>query len=236
MATYCDNDDLLLDTGREIDSIMDSDLSQQEREAQKDSSRERAYNRINSQLIGKTAIPATHIPFLKQIEIDFVIADIMSSTFSMESTNRSEWAEVYTERAQKALDDLRYCSSAGSATADPNNTGDGTVSTIVTNDNFTMTEGWTFTAMDANNFSVVGSITGRLHDLTVGSPYPDITWGSGVISDYGFEYHPSVPYSEYPITLTITAGATPFAQYDRFTFNTYSASFYRQRVGRIIPA
>ena len=77
MATYSTNAQLKLDTGQDVSQFMDSSLSTSEITAQKDNSRERAYNFINSRYLrGKTAIPATHITELKQAEIDLVILNL----------------------------------------------------------------------------------------------------------------------------------------------------------------
>lgn len=237
MATYCTNDDLRLDTGKTIDSLMIDDLDSSDREAQKDASRERAYNHINEVVLrGKTAIPATHIAMLKQVEIDLVIADIMTATFSSEASNVSDWAERYQTRAEETLQNLRYGASFDDAEADDNNTGNGTLSGLTVFDDYTMTEKWILTAMDATRFSVEGELHGRVYDLTVGEPYPETDWLGGTYQDYNFEQRSHLAYHTYPFACTIAAGSTPFVQYDRFTFKTYAASFFKQRTGAIVRA
>jgi len=233
MVTYCVNADLVLDNGKSIDSLLDSDLNARQKTARKDAARLRAYNKINEQwLAGRTLIPATHIATLKEIEIDLVISDIMTGSFSMETLNTSDWTDKYTERAKEALEKLRFDASCEDATANSENTGDGTVSTITVNDHFTITELWTLIAMNATVFAVRGSKTGPLPNLAVGTPYPQKDWGT-VVHDYGLLLH-TREYESYPFYLTITAGATAFIQYDRFTFKTFAASYYRQTSGNII--
>ncbi len=232
-TTYCVNTDIVLDSGKSIDSLLDADLNAAGITARKDAARLRAYNRINEQwLVGRTLIPATHIAALKEIEIDLIISDIMTGSFSMEMTNVSDWTEKYTERAKEALEKLKFDASSESAVADSQNTGDGTVGIIVGNDHFTITELWTLIAQNVNVFTVRGSLTGPLPNLKVGNAYPEKDWGT-VINDYGLLLH-TREYESYPIYLTVTAGVTAFVQYDRFTFKTFAASYYRQRDGNII--
>ncbi len=232
-TTYCVNADIVLDSGKSIDSLLDADLDAAGITARKDAARLRAYNKINDQhLIGKTVIPASHIAALKEIEIDLVISDIMTGSFSMEMANTSDWTEKYVERAKEALESLRFDASSESAVADSQNTGDGTVGTIVVNDHFTVTELWTLISQNQNVFTVRGSLTGPLPNLTVGTAYPEKDWGT-VVNDYGLILHIR-EYEAYPIYLTVTAGVTDFVQYDRFTFKTFAASYYKQRIGDII--
>ncbi len=236
MATYCENDDLRLDTGKAIDEFMDIELSSSERESYKDTARERAYNTINNMIDGKTLVPATHIPMLKQIEIDLVVSDVMSGAFSGETANASEWVEKYSQRANDALENLKFSASGTTPAANSDNVGDGIVSAVTIFDDYTMTEQWTLTAINATTFQVVGSVTGRIYDLDVGESYPQKDWTVGTYEDYHFTYRQTLYYDNYPFRLTITAGAIPFVQYDRFTFKTYSASYFRQRTGKIIRA
>ena len=232
-TTYCVNADIVLDSGKSIDSLLDADLDATEITARKDAARLRAYNKINDQnLVGRTVIPASHIAALKEIEIDLVISDIMTGAFSMEMANTSDWTEKYVERAKEALESLRFDASSESAVADSQNTGDGTVGTIVVNDHFTVTELWTLIAQNLNVFTVRGSLTGPLPNLQVGNAYPEKDWGT-VVNDYGLLL-PAREYESYPIYLTVTGGAIDFVQYDRFTFKTFAASYYRQRDGNII--
>ena len=232
-TTYCVNADIVLDSGKSIDSLLDADLDAAGITARKDAARLRAYNKINDQhLIGKTVIPASHIAALKEIEIDLVISDIMTGSFSMEMANTSDWTEKYVERAKEALESLRFDASSESAVADSQNTGDGTVGTIVVNDHFTVTELWTLIAQNLNVFTVRGSLTGPLPNLTVGNAYPEKDWGT-VVNDYDLILHIR-EYEAFPFYLTVTGGAVDFVQYDRFTFKTFAASYYRQRDGNII--
>ncbi len=232
--TYCTNTDLVLDTGKNLDAYLDVSLTEEQKTIQKNNARERAYNFVNdSYLVGRTIIPASHIPGLKQIEIDLVIADLMTDSFSMESANTSDWTEKYKERAINALDKLKFGASSEAAEADEENTGNGTVSLIVANDNFTKTERWILRASSATKFSVHGSLHGYLPDLSVGTRYPEKDW-SYSISDYGLTSISEIRFEEFPISLTITAGEIPFVDDDKFTFNTFTASYYKNRIGKLL--
>lgn len=232
-TTYCTSDELVFDNGREIDPLLDVDLTDEEKATLKDTVRVRAYNHINDEyLVGKTKVPATHIGSLNRIEIDLVISDLMKGSFSMETMNVSEWGENYETRANEQLKKLRFDASASDAVANSQNTGDGTVSTIVANDQFSRIEVWTLIAQSATIFGVSGSITGSLPNLEVGTPYPEKDWTGGAISDYGLMIN-SMSYDQFPFYLTITAGTADFVLHDRFSFMTYSASYFEEFIGHI---
>jgi len=232
-TTYCTNDDLYLDNGQSVDDYMLSTLSAGEITTRKDAARTRAYNHINDiYLRGRTALPATHITGLEQIEIDLVVADILFGAYTGGIANVSEWAESYKERAEEALKNIRFDSSADSASADGENTGNGTV-IITTNDHFTLTEKWILRAQSTvTKFTAHGSIHGYLPgDITVGVQYPEKDMIAGM-QDYSFS-KPRLRYEEYPISILITAGLTEFVKDDKFTFTTYAASYFKQMIGSI---
>lgn len=79
-------------------------------------------------------------------------------------------------------------------------TGNGTLTGLTVDQNTAVDELWTLTATSATNFTVTGAISGAQGALTVGVPY-----NNGIIS------------------LTITAGGTPFIASDNFTFTISSA-------------
>jgi len=233
-TTYCTNTDLVLDNGKSVDDLLDSSLSKSSKTSRKDSARERAYNFINDRFLrGRTLIPATHISALKQVEIDLVISDLMTGTFATENSSISDWTEKYKERAMEALQNLRFDASYEAASANSQNTGNGTVSGISVNNLFTKTEVWTLTALNSSQFSVRGGITGSLPNVEVDEAYPEKEWSSQGVADYGLVLS-SRNYEEYPIYFTINDGAIDFVQYDRFTIRVYSASYFRQREGSII--
>lgn len=233
-TTYCSNSDLVLDNGKSVDAFLDSSLSKSNKTSRKDSARDRAYNYINDRYLrGRTVIPASHILALKQIEIDLVIADLMTGAFASEEFSQSDWTEKYKERAEEALQNIRFDASYEAAEANSQNTGDGTVTGISVNNLFTKTEVWTLTALSATQFSVRGTITGNLPNADVGTAYPEKEWTSQGVMDYGLILS-SRNYEEYPVYFTINAGDTAFVQYDRFTIRVYSASYFRMREGNII--
>lgn len=103
---------------------------------------------------------------------------------------------AYTIRANVDLADtapITYASS--SATADPANTGNGTMGSITVNQTTAEAELWTLTALSATSFEVEGFVSGLQTNATVGSAYTN-----GIVS------------------FTITAGGTAFVAGDVFTF------------------
>lgn len=91
-------------------------------------------------------------------------------------------------------------SSATTPEAGAGNTGDGTCSAVVTDDDYTLTEDFVLEATGADEFTIEGSVSGILDPVTVGEEY---------VGD--------------KVTFTITAGETPFAEGDTFTFSTVAA-------------
>lgn len=93
------------------------------------------------------------------------------------------------------------------------NTGNGTVSAIVVNNNFTKTETWTLTcihaAANSGLFSVVGSVTGSRGVATVGSTYTSN----------------SIVPSNSEIQFLINDGAADFIVGDSFTIPTVAANY-----------
>jgi hypothetical protein len=73
-------------------------------------------------------------------------------------------------------------------------TGNGTMTAVSVNSRTAVVETWTFTATNATNFTVSGSVSGAKAALTVGTPY-----NNGII------------------LATVTAGGTPFVAADAFT-------------------
>jgi hypothetical protein len=234
--TYCGDEDLVLDTGRSIDIIFDTSLTDNEKKEVKQKARERAYNRINDDyLIGKTVIPAVHIPSLRDVEKDFVLTDLLRGAFTMETPNRSEWAKDYEERAIDRMKNLRFGASCEDAIPNDENTGDGYIDELVTQDMSTRTETWILRALNSTKFSVYGSQSGGLPQAEVGVRYPEKDWG-GYTSDYNFTYQPGGDrrFEMYPISFLITAGNTDFARDDKFVVKTYAASFFRNPSGKLI--
>lgn len=196
-----------------------------QKEFYKTKSRVRAFNYINNRyLLGKTKVPAWHIERLDEIEVSLVIADVLRSSMTMQGVNVSDWVEMYRSRAIEALKRLEYDSSSEDATADSQNTGDGTV-TITTNDNYTRTERWIIEAVSETQFYAYGEITGKLPEITVGIQYPAKEKYENPLDDEALE----LTWEKFPISILIAAGSTAFAKHDRFTFTTYAASYYGKR-------
>ncbi len=232
MVTYCTNARLVLDSGQSIDDFMIISLSSIEMEAQKDKVREHVYEYINDTwLRERTALPATHISELVQIEIDLVVYEILVASFTGQRSNVSEWVTQYRDRSIKALEKVRFDASVESVIAGGENTGDGTVSITVKNQH-TRTELWSLRAESSTEFAIHGDLHKSLPSyITVGTRYPEKTLTTG-IGDYGMK-KPRLNYEEFPVSVLITAGGTAFVKDDKFTFMTYAASYYGSSSGKI---
>jgi hypothetical protein len=237
MGTYASNSEIKLDTGRDIDSMMDEDLSTTEKTNAIRSARERAFNHINARIDGQTAIPAFHIPVLKQVEIDLVISDVIAGAFTLQTANVSEWSEKYKERADQVLETLTFGAAAEEPIAHRSNTGDGRLKIIEVNDDMAKTEQFLFMALTADEFSIVGSVSGRLPNITVGDDYPSTDWTAGSVSDYGL-VSTSLGYDEFPFYCKITAGSTDFVKGDNFKVRIFGSSQAKSTIsiGRVVRA
>jgi hypothetical protein len=231
--TYCKDADLAMDTGKPIDTLFDTSLSDADIKKLKEKARVRAYNKINDHhLRGKTAIPAVHIPGLLEIEKDLAIASLLKGAYTMQGPNISEWAKSYEDQAIESLKMLRFGASADDVRPSSHNVGNGYVSEILTNDRSTVTEDWILKASASGRFNVWGSISGYLLDAEVGESYPEKDW-SHYVEDYNFKrlYNADENPDLYPIQFTITQGSTEFAKNDTFVFRTYAASYFMKSSG-----
>jgi len=233
VTTYCINSDLVLDSGESIaDDFLAETLSDDEITTRLDTARERAYRQINGRhLKDFTLTPASLsvIPDLKFIEIDLVLSAVLGGGFAA-GTKRKLPTKFYYDRAMEALKNLQYPATASTPVAGSGNTGNGTISAITVNDEYAITETWTLIALNNLWFRVEGTRTKDLPDCEVDVSYPDITavglWGT----DYGLKKQvPVKEYTDYPISFKITSGTVDFAQYDTFTFKTWSATRQKPR-------
>lgn len=102
--------------------------------------------------------------------------------------------------------------AAGSPSYGGGNVGNGTMGSIVVNDNFTKTETWTATAITAGpaaKFNVVGSVTGSRGLATSGSAY----------------FSNSITPSNSEIQFTISDGGTAWAPGDTISVTTTQKTF-----------
>lgn len=224
MATYASNTEIVLDTGRPITALLDEDLTSTEQQNVIRTSRDRAFNKINSMLQGKTAVPAFHIDALKQVEIDYVISDLIVSAYTLETVNQSEWAEKYKSRADEVMNMLNFEASAENAVAYRGNTGNGRLKVIEVFSDHAKSEIWTFRALNATEFSVFGSVTGTFPTLTVDVDYPEKDWTSGTVIDYGIKISNYPTVGNAPFYCKISNGSTPFVEGDVFTFKMFASS------------
>jgi hypothetical protein len=232
-VTYSTFDNLRLDNGKHLTDYLDPKVSAADMQGILDRARDRAFALINSHenLRNQTLIPATHIPALEQVEIDLVIYFVLSSSYTQETTNISEWPKMYQERAMEMLENLHYSSIAGEAEPQAGNVGNGTVEVIATNDDYTVSEIFTLDASSAQHFTVYGTVTGLLPSLTVGVQWPEQDWVYGP-EDYGLSGNwTRLHYSEFPLVLLVTEGSTPFAQGDKFLIKTWSSSDHPSKKG-----
>ena len=238
MSTYASNSEIQLDTGRSITNLLDEDLNDAEQQNVIRTARERAFNKINAKLRGKTAIPAFHIPVLKQVEIDYVISDLIVSAYTLETVNQSDWAEKYASRANEVLESLHFEASAELPVAYRNNTGNGKLKIINVYSEFIKTEVWTFRALNSTEFAIVGSVTGTFPVLTVDVDYPEKDWNFGTIEDYGLKMATIPTVGRTPFECKITQGSTEFEQGDVFTVQTYASESSRKGIstGKLVRA
>jgi hypothetical protein len=227
-----------LDTGRPVTNLIDEDLTAEEQTSVIRSARERAYNRINSKLRGKTAVPAFHIPELKQVEIDFCLSDLMMGAFSGSTLNESDWGTKYEERANSVLDNLVFEASAEEPVTYGENSGNGKLKFVDVFSDFIKSEVWAFTALTATEFSVVGSVTGQFPNLTVDVQYPEKDWTDDLRSDYGLTLSSYPTVSRTPFICIIKAGSSPFEQGDNFKVRTFSSSADKRQIttGKLVRA
>lgn len=237
MATYASNSEILFDNGRDVNDLLDPSLDADGIRTTLRSARQRAFNTINARLQGKTAIPANHIPVLRQVEIDMVLTDLISSAFTMETANISEWGEKYSQRFDDTLSNLFFIASAEASIAHRSNTGNGNLNMIEVNSETAKDELWTFSALSPTEFVVTGSVSGRYPNLTVGEDYPNPS-ETGYRTDYQLDvsYYPN--FALYPFYCKVIAGTTPFAQYDSFKVQIYGSSSFGSRIstGKIVRA
>lgn len=238
MATYASNSEIVLDTGRPITALLDEDLAASEQQSVIRTSRERAFNKINAKLQGKTAVPAFHVPALKQVEIDYVISDLIVSAYTLETVNQSEWAEKYATRANEVMETLHFEASAETPVAYRGNVGNGRLAVIDVFSEHARTEVWTFRALSATEFTVTGSVSGTFPNLDVDGDYPDKTWTSGTMLDYGIRINSYPTVGNTPFTCKITAGSTPFEEGDVFTFKMYASESRKSGIstGKLVRA
>ena len=238
MATYASNSEIVLDTGRPITALLDEDLTSSEQQSVIRTSRERAFNKINAALRGKTAVPAFHVPALKQVEIDYVISDLIISAYTLETVNQSEWAEKYATRASEVMTSLQFEASAETPVAYRGNVGNGRLTIIDVFSQHARSEVWTFRAQSATEFTVTGSISGTFPNLDVGSDYPDKTWTSGTMLDYGIRINNYPTVGNTPFTCKIVAGTTPFEEGDVFTFRMFASADRKSGIstGKLVRA
>lgn len=235
-TTYCTNLDLTLLNGISIDDpesgFFISGLTTEQKTTLMDAARDKAYNYINDNyLANRTKIPATHIPSLKQIEIDLVFAYMIRDSHVQENYNQSDWQPKY-EEAVKLLENIQFDASNEDPVADSENVGNGTLTVLDLNEEYTRTETIVFTANNADYFTIYCTSTGNLPTLQVGVNYPEKDWTT-LNRDYGFGEAKSIRWVEFPFYVVINAGSIPFEQNDKFTLKTYGSTGQFSRVERL---
>jgi len=222
-GNYITNVNLLVfPNGKKFESYLDGDLKQSEKNTALDLIVTEAENWVDSQLKGRTAVPATHIiSDCKQIALEYARALMLRDNPIITDDDKEKRAKQYFEQAENMIKGLRYCASADVAVASSQNTGDGTISVIAVDDNETITESWIVRCISEGDpsFDVIGSKTGALN------PY-DITDGVYPTQADSEKYG-----DQRKLSFTITAGATDFADEDEFTFKTYAASWNKETFG-----
>lgn len=171
---------------------------------------------VDEQLRGRTATPALHIVSqCRQIALEYSRSLILRDNYLFNGAeDEKEKKNLYLEEAQRLLDAISFGASCSVITVNAQNTGNGTLGSIVVDDRFTVTEDWVIQCNSAPSyFSVVGSVSGALTDCYV----PDGQYPVQADGDLDYENHRRVSFK-------IVAGATAFKLYDEFRFSTYAAS------------
>lgn len=243
MVTYCVNSDIVLINGKTIVNYVDKGITLEAFELTEilDAAREAAYNNINDNFLrDKTAIPtdpaSPHIPSLKEIEKNLVVAAIISSNFVQRQIGNSELGDYYHKLADEALAKLQYPPSSDNISYRASNTGDGILTIVTLNKAKCLTEHWQIQVLSPLYATVIGSRTGPLGlRLKPDEQYPNPSeTGLNRSTDYGFRHISGSPqYEDYPFQILLTAGSTAWEIYDIIEFDTYSASRRRQRVGTL---
>jgi len=236
MSTYASNAEIQFDTGRSVVELLSEELTADEQQNVISTARERAFNTINSKLKGKTAVPAFHIDVLKQVEIDFVLSELLVGAYTLESMNQSEWAEKYSERAKNALAELYFDASVEEPIVYSGNVGDGTLKIISVFSEYAKEETWVFTALNATEFSVIGSVSGTFPTLTIDKDYPEKDWGLGNVFDYGLKLSNYPTLGRTPFICRINNGSVAFEKYDNFSVKMFASESSRRGIstGRLI--
>ena len=235
-TTYSTNSDLTLFNGTSINDseygFFKSGMTPAQKSTLMDAARLKAYNFINdSYLINRTVIPANHISSLKQIEIDLVFSYMIRDSHVQQDMNQSDWQPKY-EASIKLLENIQFDASNETPVADSENVGNGTLTVLGLNEEYTQTEMWLFNANSATQFTVYGTATGNIPTLTVNVKYPEKDWTT-LNRDYGFETVKSIKWIEFPFYIIINSGLIPFVQNDKFTLETYGSTKQFMRVERI---
>jgi len=207
---------LVFPNGRNFDKSLDSDLLQSEKTTALALIIEEAENWVDNQLKGRTATPASHISSeCKQVALEYARSLMMRDNPLIHDEDKESRSKAYFDQAENLLKTLRFGASASVPVASSQNTGDGTISVITVDDEWTITEDWVVRCISISEptFEVIGSRSGVLYNCVVtDGVYPV----QSVCEKYDVQRR---------IEFTITAGDTDFAEEDEFKFTTYAASW-----------
>ena len=226
MGDYLTNDDLVFPGGKKISFYFHGISEAAEVAAAETLLITESENWLNNLLRGSTVIPAVHAKVkCMQICLEYARYLIQRDNFlglKYGLVDQAPVSDLYRKEADRLYKQLSFGASADTPAAGAQNVGNGTISAITVDDNYTSTEDWRIIFTGANTYDVLGSNSGYLYS-------GDITENSGKypVQEDGERMRDA----DRSISFTITAGATAFEDYDEFSFKTY-AQRTSEKVGK----
>lgn len=216
MGDYITNrTQLVFPNGNLFRKYLDPDISEPEKDAALDLVIVESEKWVNNLLQGMTAIPATHIRTeLKQVALEYARYLILRDNYIFEKNDREPVSGLYLTNAKELVSNLRYPASASTPVASSQNVGNGTITNVIIESDYTLTESWIVRAVNDHVWEVIGSCSGVLFDYDTNDGYYPVQ------SEEDRYYGPM-----RRVSFRITPGTTAFACTDEFTFNTYKASW-----------
>ena len=216
MGDYITNrTQLVFPNGNLFRIYLDNDISEAEKDTALDLIITESEKWVNNMMQGLTAIPATHIRTeLKQVALEYARYLILRDNYIFEKNDREPVSGLYLTNAKELIANLRYPASASTPAAAAQNTGNGTITAVIVDSEYTLTESWVVRAVNDHIWEVIGSVSGVLFDY-------DTDDGYYPVQDEEDRYYGPMRR----ISFRITPGTTPFVGTDEFTFNTYKASW-----------
>jgi len=210
---------LIFPNGKVFEDYLDGKITEQEKDNALYELIVNAENWLDSQLRGQTVTPALHIEAeCKQIALEYTRYLVLRDNYLFYGAEEVKLkSDLYLNGAKSLLKILSYNASASIPVANDQNSGDGTISAVTVDSEYTITEDWTIVFDSEYTYDVFGSVSGYSYSGDIrlnGGKYPIL--GDGEVSSIYF---------------TITEGEEYyFAAYDTFTFTTYGPSYIKTAI------